>query len=187
MCSLDGSLGACSAAIFSREDFSNEEWYLIKLRSRINVIVKICENHRKNFLVFYESGQKKCCDPYFQKRHLIKAVDGSRSITMHMHMKSKPCSEFSTLIPGRKLCKKCYYDVSAELSKISSDSSPASSQDRFQCSGDLAQQVVQAAGSIENVIGIFDQSQDLFADEEEDIKSNKCISLFSSFFFLLRN
>ncbi|XP_034249688.1 uncharacterized protein LOC117650392 [Thrips palmi] len=200
MCSLDGYRGACNGSLFTKDTFTHEDWYLLKLRTKAPVLIKVCKNHRMNYLFFYASNQKKCCDPY--SRH-HKPVDGTREITMHMHMKSKACTLFSTLIPGQKLCKNCYSMISSELAKIFSDSSPADSQERFQTSGELAARVVAVAGSVGNVIGVptppeanldldqqeagtardstssrghqgappskpMDESQDLFADEEED-------------------
>ncbi|KAK3919273.1 ARL14 effector protein [Frankliniella fusca] len=187
MCSLEGHFGACNGPDYTKDNFTHEEWYLLKLRSKIHVLEKVCENHRMNYLVFYGSRQKKCCDPFSVKHHK-KPVDGTKEISMHMHLKSKPCPLFSTLIPGQKLCKNCFCFISGELAKISSDSSPANSQEQFQTSGDLAARVIEVAGSVGNVIGLptpserildldhqepgssrpLDESIDLFADEEED-------------------
>ncbi|KAJ1522002.1 hypothetical protein ONE63_002324 [Megalurothrips usitatus] len=46
-----------------------------------------------------------------------------------MHIKSKYSNKFLTLTPGKKLCKRCFAQVSRDLANISSDSSPSSSQE----------------------------------------------------------
>lgn len=133
MCSIGEHLGVkCTVdTLFTKSDFSKEEWKLLRLRSGRSVLNGVCNNHKLNFLNFYEKNQKVCCNP-LPSRHIDKPVAGTKVISIQLYRKAK---SILTLIPGKKLCWGCLKAVKELVgdheeiqSSQSTDATPENSQ-----------------------------------------------------------
>lgn len=134
----------CSDLFYSKENFTKDEWLLLKARSGLSKIRNVCAVHKLAYLSVYESKQTACCNPF--KHHSKPARGDLRLITKDIYLKSLAVpsiegSEWRVLIPGQKLCKRCYAETAKYLNVVETYEEPASSS--------------------------REQSQDLFAEEEE--------------------
>ena len=144
MCSIGEHLGAeCKLDLQSKEDFTAEEWKLLKLRSGRSIIRKVCYTNSLNLMKLYESRQTICCNP-LPNRHLQGSVKGVTSVSITLYRKAKGTL---TLVPGKKLCKSCYKDavalVGGEEEVVSSieptpETTPEDSQEIHGGVGDIA-------------------------------------------------
>lgn len=133
---------------------------LMKLRAGVNSIVAVCSKHKSRFLDFYTGMQLKCSDPFHKHEQPVKPT---KEISMLMHLQSKAVSAFtSPLVPGQKLCKRCFGSVVPLLEDIVPEEpeeaptptppSTSSSQTSSQGQKDYFPTFLKEAGSVRNVI-----------------------------------
>lgn len=121
--------GSCQPPFDKKEDFTADEWKLLKLRSGRQVIRSVCNLHKRTFLSLFASRQTVCCNP-FPNGHTNGSGKASKTISLSLYRKAKGTL---ALVPGKKLCITCYKKASdlvgAEDEVESEDPTPESSQE----------------------------------------------------------
>lgn len=114
MCSLNGAgQGVCSSdrgRDRKKSDYSEEDWYLICLRSGEAELDTLCDNHHKRLYVFYQDLHPKC------ELHKTSKRMGTVRVTLEMYLKLRP--QYPTLYPGKGLCSICFTNLAAEEKRL---------------------------------------------------------------------
>ena len=153
---LDGNLPDRNVSEFSQEDQE-----LLWLRSGIDEVANasICYLHQRRLLVDFIKNQKKTCADIFNVHASNVATKrktnakGVRVVSLDLS-KQLFCNGFR-VIPGQKLCKRCYLraEASSEEYFIDSESNVKSSQEDFQPSN-----LDSSAETVRECFDLFDES-----------------------------
>lgn len=159
MCSVvDGN--DCSTEMHGKDYFPPDEWIALKARTDTK-LRKICDNHSKRYSTFYSSRFKSCCDPFREKRHSRPMGTLLKTITVQMYLKSRGVLELSSpLVPGQKLCKKCFSDLQNLLKLVEGfDDPPSSASSTAPNSASVSQDLFADENLDDNQEGSFDESR----------------------------
>lgn len=165
MCSVvDGH--ECCGEMHGKDYFLSEDWIALKARTGTK-LKKICDNHIKNYLTFYSNCFKSCCDPFRTKRHRRQVVGRLSTITVQMFLKSRGVLECSSrLVPGQKLCPKCFTDANNLLKLVEGfDDPPSSASSTAPNSASVS---IDLFADEENQEGNLDESQDIGQIQDAD-------------------
>ena len=96
---------------------------VIKLRVQSENIETICAHHYYLFFIHYANAQKnkKCCDPF--DKHDKKTSKGIQVITIELSDSVIKATGNIRLIPGKKLCPRCYKQAK-DFNSIDENSEP---------------------------------------------------------------
>ena len=80
---------------------------------------KVCDYHFKKLLTYYEKKQKHCCNPFNAHSNAAGKKKAKGHMTIQLEIAKQlllttPVS--TTIIPGNKVCNKCWQDIQAVLS-----------------------------------------------------------------------
>lgn len=138
MCSVGEHLGdrLCGTDLFSENDFSQDDWKLLKRRSGRSSIRSVCGGHKLSLLTLYSSRIIYCCNP-LPNRHQNGPAKGTKIKDLALYRKAKGTL---ALIPGKRLCKHCFEAIQKLLgdteeveSSQSPEETPESSQEVGAC------------------------------------------------------
>ena len=108
-----------------------DELELLEWRSGVKVSdciydssAKVCLHHHQLYIKRYEKRQTKCCN-LFQYHSGIKLPKARHCITLHMA--KVLARSYKTIIPGHKLCVKCYQQAKKEYADHLAQSEQSSS------------------------------------------------------------
>ncbi|KAK3927342.1 ARL14 effector protein [Frankliniella fusca] len=155
-CSIGlGDSASCHDERFTKKDFTTEEWNLILIRSRSSLVSTVCLNHKLKYLNSFTSRHAKCCDPYECHKQKVAGVSVINLEQYYKVMKLQ-CEFKESILPGYTLCKRCYSRLSETIKDVvldESEASPPSTQSSLsQETRDFVHEIIQEAGSIQNII-----------------------------------
>jgi hypothetical protein len=97
---------------------------IIKLRVGSELINTICLHHQCVFFIYFESTVLKtkfCCDPFHKHK---KNVVGDKLISLNLSDSVFAATTTLRLIPGYKICKRCFEFLDSKIFKPSNQESP---------------------------------------------------------------
>lgn len=119
MCSLSGQFTTCMGDIRKEEEFSPVDWTLLRLRADLNTpITSVCSNHALHLISFYSARQLKCCDPLPKENGGHPDSEYKASLEVRMRMWNSLGARYPKIVPGRKLCYRCYNNCTKEMREI---------------------------------------------------------------------
>ena len=106
--------------LFNLEDFTSDD--LLLLEYRVPNFKKeskgsICGHHKCKFLNYYESMQRKCCEPL--QKHGAKSGN-LRKVSLQMSNDFQKISNV-IIIPGQKLCPTYYEEVRKQIKSLTEE------------------------------------------------------------------
>lgn len=106
-----------------KKDFDKLSRFLIRIRSGCQNFTSICQLHEEEFLTKFPSQQLVCCNPLGihaedkLKIYKNRQYDLLRLITVKMYKASQKLEFSNKMIPGKKLCYKCYKKCCSQMEK----------------------------------------------------------------------
>ena len=104
-----------------KEEFTDEELLVLSKRCGLDNTVttaddfNLCLHHNAMYLDRYTRNQNKCSDPYGSHKRPIKTAQFE--ITLKLSIEAEKLPSMS-LIPGQRLCKRCYEKIKTDLSSF---------------------------------------------------------------------